>query len=348
MRKTTKVALLAMGAALTVFYCGKDNPSGAPDVSGIPIEIKWKRFEQALFAIDTNKAGEGLALLEQEYPVFSNIFFQHVVRSKDPQIAPEGHEAYMEGFLKHPGVRKLFHNVDSLFHDMEEQEIILKKSLQYLHYYFPDIEVREITTFLSEYAIGNFIYDDNALAIGLDFYLGADYPYQAINPGNSNFSDYLVRTFNKDHLAVKTLKPIVQEILGPPSGNRLLDLMVHNGKELYILNLLMPEANDSVVLEMKPEQIRWLEDNEQQIWAFLLTKNLIYNSSWSEIRKLVEYSPGSPGMPPQAPGRSANWVGMKIVEAYRQKNPTVSLQDLIAEKDAQKILDDARYKPGRR
>jgi hypothetical protein len=89
------------------------------------------------------------------------------------------------------------------------------------------------------------------------------------------------------------------------------------------------------------------------MWGYFLKENdpagtnLLYSSDWQNIRKYVEYSPSSPGMPPEAPGRTANWLGWQIVKAYMQRHPEATMQDLIALRNAQKLLDDSRYRPSR-
>ena len=50
----------------------------------------------------------------------------------------------------------------------------------------------------------------------------------------------------------------------------------------------------------------------------------------------------------QAPGRIGAWVGWQIVRAYMQENPAVTLAQLLAEEDAQKILNGSKYKPRKR
>jgi len=123
--------------------------------------------------------------------------------------------------------------------------------------------------------------------------------------------------------------------------------MIHNGKQLYILDQLLPYAPDSIKLEYTPTQIKWIKENEYNIWAYLIEKELLYSTNMREIQKLVNPSPHSPGMPPEAPGRTANWVGWQIVKNYMKRNPTTTLSDLLALEDSQKLLDKAKYKPRR-
>lgn len=343
----TSLGIYFAASVLFLSSCSDLENRNIPDVSDIPVQVELRRFEQDLFAIDTNNISPGLAQLQEKYPAFSELYFNEVLGADDPRYAPDGPEAFISGFLKHPPLRALYDTCMIVYGEFDDLEADFARAFQFYLYYFPDRETPDLTTFISEYTIGNFIYNEQSLAIGLDFFLGADYPYQRYNPGNPNFSNYLVRTFNKDHLVMKTLLPLVQDLTGEARGGRLLDMMVHNGKQLYIMDHLLPYAPDSVKLEMTSGQVQWLEDNEQEIWAFLLKEELLYSSRWQEIRKYVDYSPNSPGMPPEAPGRTANWIGWQIVKKYMETFPETTMAELIELRDAQRILDDSRYKPRR-
>ncbi len=330
------------------FACQTDEADQIPDVSDIEVDVELRRFERDLFSLDTSNLAAELERLEANYPQFSKIYFDHILRSKNSAVAPQGHVDYVRGFLQHPAVRRLYDTTMIVYPGLEDIREEYREAFRFFVHYFPEQPVPSVTTFISEYTIGAFIYENNALGVGLDFFLGADYPYQQYNPNNSNFSEYLARTFNRDHLLVKSLTPLVEDLLGPPPpGGRLLDLMVHNGKKLYLLDHLLPHHPDSVIMEVSGEQMGWLLDNELEIWAYFLQEDLLYSSEWQNIRKFVEYSPHSPGMPPEAPGRTANFTGWRIVRAYMQRHPQANMQDLIALRDAQALLDRSRYKPGR-
>lgn len=338
--------LLPLSLAALAVSCDNSRIK-APDVSGIEVTVDIRRFEKDLFSIDTSAIPAGLARIEENYPEFSEIFFNDITGSKNPDIAPEGHEAYMRGFLSHSSIRALYDSCMLRFDNMSDIEKEFQQAFRYYRYYFPKREIPDVTTFISEYSVGTFIYGEQSLAVGLDFFLGEEHPYAIFNPGNSNFSAYLTRTFTREHLVSKTLQPLIEDMLGPPYGNRMLDMMIYNGKKLYILDLLLPYTADSIKLEITGEQTNWLSKNQLEMWAFFLAENLLYSSDWAQIRKYVEYSPHSPGMPEEAPGRTANWLGLQIVRAYMQQFPETSLEQLINLRDAQEILTKSRYKPRR-
>lgn len=330
------------------FSACKDKSKNIPDVSEIEVPVNVSRFEQDLFALDTNNMESGLAQLNQKYPEFSQVYFGSLLGAYDERLAPQGPEAYIKGFLQDERINKLMDTVQIVYGDFSKPEQALEQAFKFYKYHFPERETPSVTTYFSEYIIGAFIYGEAKLAVGLDFFLGQDYPYEQVNPGNPNFSTYLTRTFNEDHLVARTLMPMIEDMVGPEPGSKLLDLMVHQGKKRYILEKLIPMASDSVVFEHSADQMAWLASNEMDMWAFFLDEELIYSSRQKDIRKFVEPSPDSPGMPPEAPGNTGTWMGYKIVSAYMKRFPETTMEQLIQMRDAQEILNQSRYKPLRK
>lgn len=339
----------------TVFFCitailtfgcqSEGSHKNIPNVDNILIDLDFHRFEKELFSIDTNQIAAGLETLKAKYPEFSEIYFSRILEIPASEDNPERLVNFIRGFLTHPAVRQLYDTCMILYNNLDPEIAEFKRAFQYMKYYFPDIPTPDITTFISEFGVGNFIYKEQSLGLGLDFFLGADFPYSAYYPGNPHFSKYLTRSFTREHIVPKTLTPLIEELVGPPSGENLLAFLINNGKKVYILDLLLPFTADSVKLEITGPQVEWLEENESQIWAFFLQEDLLYSTEWQKFRKYVEYSPNSPGMPEEAPGRTANWIGWQVIKSYMEKNPGTTLQDLIAVKDPQKILSSSRYKP---
>ncbi len=344
-RQHSSITPLLILVILIIAGCEWDKGKNIPDVSNIDIDLKVNRFEQDLFKVDTNNVAEGLTDIAKKYPEFSVLFFNRVLGTNDPRIAPEGPEKYIRGFLTHPPLLKLQDTCQIVYGDFAEFEAEFEQAFKFLKYHFPETPTPEITTFFSEFSYGGFIYNENSLAVGLEFYLGSDFPYLQYNPGNDNFSSYLTRTFNKDHLVARTLMPLITDIIGEPSGNRMLDIMVNNGKKRYLLEQLLPYQQDTVIQEFSSKHLQWLEDNEFQIWSLFLEKEFLYSSKGKEISNYIRPSPNSPGMPKEAPGNSASWIGYKMVKEYMRRNPEQTILGLLQQKDAQKLMQASKYKP---
>lgn len=214
---------------------------------------------------------------------------------------------------------------------------------------FPERAVPVIHTLITDFNYGIFLFRDDlgrdALGVGLEMFLGDARLYDQLSVQNPNFSSYLNRTFNLDHLPSKIIHALISDLVPEPSGNRLLDHIIREGKILYITRALMPGIADTILHEYRSDQMRWVIENEWDIWRFLLSEKLLYQSVGKDIINLVQPAPHSQGMPPEAPGRAVNVVGLKIIEAF-MKREKPSLSELAGKTNADEILQKARYRPG--
>ncbi len=324
--------------ALLLTACGSDKGKNIPDVSSIEVSLNVQRFEKDLFAQDTSDVPALMTQMDSLYPAF----FKQVYLGKilpplqDPEV--------FDLFIKSEGLHRLADTCQIVFGDFSPYQTELEQAFRFYRHYFPNRKIPDVVTYISEYTLGNFTLEEDLLGIGLDFFLGPNYPFYNL----TFFPKYIQRSMTKDHLVTKTMQTVVKNMVGEPDGDRLVDIMVNNGKAIYVLDHLLPRTSDSLKLEYTEEQLNWCEENEQQIWAHLLKEELLYSTKMRDIRKLVDYSPSSPGMPAEAPGRTANWLGWQIVSSYMDRHPEATLEDLLAMDDAQELLERSKYKPRRR
>ena len=317
-----------------------------PDVSHINIDVPVYRFDRALMEFDTSDFEGSWEKLNDAYKDFVPLYFQRILPLRNE--SPEVFEASLSGFIKEEGIQDLSKSIEKEFGNFETERKSFEDAFRRFKYYFPSAKLPALYTILSEYSyqlIEAEVDSQSALIIGLDMFLGSDFPYDQIDPKNPAFSSYLTRRFNKDHLVKKSMELMIDEQIGPAVGDRMLDLMIHNGKRLYFLNKVLPTVSDTVIMEYTKAQLEWAESNEVEMWAFFFKNELFYKTNRMEINKYLNVSPSSPGMPTEAPGRTANYMGWKIIEAYMKRNPDLSMEDLISNTDAQEILNKSRFKP---
>ena len=320
--------------------CGSDEK--IPDVSHLKSDRKLNRFERDLFQIDTNDIAGGVAQLREKHgDFFDEVFMKIISDLRNPDATPE---QLIGAMVKNTAIRKLADTVEVLFPDALPVEEELNEMFRYYQYYFPNSRLPEVYGYISEYSLGVFTYEDRYLGFGWDFFLGADYPGYDPN----YFPAYIKKYMAPSYIVPKIAEAIATDKVGRLEGNRLLDHMIHNGKILYIKDLLLPHTPDSVILEYTAAQTEWVKNNEFPSWAHLLDQELPYSTNFRKFQKLIGHSPmAPPGMPQEAPGRVGNWLGWQMVKAYMKRFPETTLEDLCTIKDGQMILDKGRYKPRR-
>lgn len=335
-----------------------------PDLSEETVpDFELVRFEQLLFEADTNHLASTIEQLEAAHPAFSDVFFRYVIPLRRGDFDEEEQILVLKAFLRYPLIQEIYRRSQQLFPDMKavggnldsrryspslqsSPWPALAQALQLYKHYLPQAQLPDtVTTFISQFEYAGFLYSDNDLALGLDFFLGPDFDYRSVSVEETIFSDYLTRTYNADHLLASAIRLLMEEDIPAPVSGRLIDHMVANGKRLYLLDKVLPDTHDSIKLQMAPADISWCQDNEAQVYAFLAREDLLYTTDMREIRRYIDPAPTSRGMPEESPGQAANYVGWQMVKAYMQRNRNTSLPDLIALEDGQQLLARSGYKP---
>lgn len=331
--------LLSALFIMTLFGCNGNN---YPDVSDVEVTVKVQRFEQELFQIDTNSLIPSLNNLDDKYDYFADLYFSEIMSFKRLQDTTMEYASIIPQFITYPSIRELYDTCQLIYGDFNEIEKDFKKAFQFHKYYFSNQPTPTVTTFISEYGVGAATIGKEQIIIGLDMFLGAD--YQPYYYPQVQLPNYITRTMTQQHLVPKAMEALSREIVGQHKGLRLVDKMIQNGKILYVLDLLQPHIEDYVKLGITPEQTKWLPKNEAEMWKTVFI-NRLYDKDLKKLKGLVEVAPTSPGMPPESPGNAGSWVGWQIVKQYMDNNPNITLEQLLQEQDAQKILTASRYKP---
>ena len=331
-----------------VFTMGCRKGSENPDVSQVDAKVALTRFEQMLFTVDTNRADPQLTLIRDSVPALWELYFKFVLPVVDQRADTIPFPTVVE-VLKAQRMRWMMDTVQTILPNLDPQMDELRSAFQYLKYYFPERLEPRVYTVVSDFSYFPFIFPDydgrDAIGISLEMFLGPDFPYRDYTGNIPVFSNYLLRTYNRDYIARKSVEVVVDDLLGPQEGNRLLDYMIRNGKKLYLIKQLMPAAHDTIFTEYAPDKLDWVINNERNLWAHLLSNDLLYSTEFNKFQKLIQHSPNASGLPPEAPGRTANWIGYRIVEAYMKRNSGTSLRELIDLRDPQVLMDKSRYKP---
>jgi hypothetical protein len=71
----------------------------------------------------------------------------------------------------------------------------------------------------------------------------------------------------------------------------------------------------------------------------------LYENNLKTIQELTSDGPFTGAISKDCPPRIAMWMGWQIIKSYLKNNKDVSLNELMAENDVQKILNKSKYRP---
>lgn len=188
--------------------------------------------------------------------------------------------------------------------------------------------------------------DENTLYVSLEYFLGADYANYQYVPGIYN---YQIKNMTPEKIVPDAMYECTCEHfpMTKEAGN-LLDHLLYYGKMLYITDAIMQNVESKEIIGYDDDEWEWCEKNEKNMWNYLRENNLLFETDNKTITDFTIMSGATKYFSTEkfnAPGRAAVWLGWQIISQYMEKNPKLSLTDLIAQKDAQTILNGSRYNP---
>lgn len=325
--------------------CG--NQEKNPDVSNIMISLQTQRLDRDIIAVDTNNIGQGLHALKAKYPDFLDFYLDTLMGFGIKGNYADSAQPIALGlrtFLTHKDYRGLFDTVAKHFPDTKAVDAQLTEGFTFMKYYYPTYNIPRIIYLISGLNNwGAFTYENSILGIGLDMFLGSKYPFYR----SVGLPDYMDSHLSPPYIPVAAMRSIYQNMHPFVMENRtLLDMIIQRGKEQYFLRKVLPHTADSTLLGYSQFHVDWCQENEPEIYSFFIQKNLFYEKDWQKILRYVNDGPTSSGMPEASPGNIGTWVGLQIVNAYMDKHPELTMQQMLAQPiDAQRFLEESKYKP---
>lgn len=350
-RKRNRGYTLGLVVIAIFFFCC--NPSERVEhlvAIDTGLRIPVFRFEQRLAQIkDVSLVEDGLQELESSAPYFTDLFFDQILGQQGTDRVEIVRDMLSDtGYMElHEEVQKVYGNADLGLLNHE----IAQGLYNYIEAFeLPVSDLPSIYTFISGFAYQSVVFDDggkDGIALGIEMYLGEIFPYKNAFPKNPLFSDYLTRTYNSDHMSKRIIEVLVEDRMPPPAQENFLSLMIWGGKKLYIMDQILNFKSDTIITDYTAEQLQWCIDNEEEMWDYFFDMDLFYSTDIRSFTKLIAPAPSSPGMPPESPGATGNYMGWQIVKAFMARHPKMSIQDLLSLSDAQQLLEASRYKPAR-
>lgn len=326
------VCLLALTA------CNKGRTYFPKDIA--PRQIELVRFDNDLMNVHEASVTEDIQVLYDKYPAFMPLWVEDIlgIPSEDTAYLAEALPAFLNDTLY--GFKQTNAREQEVFEDVSDLEKALELAFARILYLWPETDVPDIYLFISGFN-ASIYFGEDMIGIGADMYLGSDYEYY-----NRVVYDYQKLTMRKECIPVDVVSAFLFRTLPYTSRqSRLLEQMIYRGKIMYLTAQIFDNLEPWEVMGWTKEQWDWCVKNERAIWHLVMDKRDLFKTESIVLTGYLNDGPFTSEVSQDAPGRLGIWLGWRIAQSYMEHNEEMSLQELMTEPDAQKILEESYYKP---
>ena len=300
------------------------------------------RVERELFDGDPAGLGGRLSELKRGHQACMSLL-GYVLNAGE--ITGSNWDSIITNFVTDREIVEVYRNVIMAYPDIDMLEDDLNRAWLHWRYYFPDYEVPSVYTCITGFN-NSIIVGDSVIGIGLDRYLGADSKYYPM----LGIYKYMAARMKPENIVTDCMYGWASATWEPESIARgeasLLENMIYYGKLFYFTKCMVPAGQDSTLFGFTGLQMKFCNNNEQQMWEYIIEHDLLFSTDPMTITKLTGEAPFTAWFTSESPGRAASWIGFRIVESYMKRNPSTSLEQLMDYNDAQQILELSKYSPG--
>ena len=302
------------------------------------VELKFNRFEKALFSVTPENIEIQLKILENDFGTFNEVFETQIM--KKGEMTKGEYSKELLTFVNHPEMREAYDSLMLLFSDISEIEKELNTAFTFFHNEFPSYPTPEVTTFFGGFNYGVVTYDNN-IAIGLEHFLGQNSKFYKLlsNPQYLRFQQQ--EKFITANVIEVWLNEYFQQYM---TSRDLLSQIIYKGKVMYCIDKMLPKISFTDKFRFTQEQMDWVIDNEANIWSYFIENELLYSSHEQEFRTFLQYAPFAKGMPDDAPARVAYFIGYKMVNEFMDNNK-MDIEQLMYLTNSRQFLKRSKYKP---
>ena len=313
------------------------------DISKVALDpIAFKRLDKDVFLLTAENCQLKMGEFEKKYSTFYMRYISSIVNNGGKTDSL--YSQTLLRFITNKDIQTAYNDLNKTYSD-NDIELIgdeMTEAVKRFKVFFPKRKIpKQFVTFMSGFQY-NVVYVDSTLGVGLDMYLGSKNPFYSM----MQLPNFRTRTMNKEHVLSNAVRGwVITEFDNADPVNNLLNHMIFYGKLFYVCDGLLPNVQDSIKMGYTTAQMSYLDKYEKNVWGFFAKDNKLYDNDLKLVSEFTSDGPFTRAISKECPPRVAMWLGQQIVKSYMEHNSDVTLEDLMNEKDAQKILSKSKYKP---
>ena len=342
--KRNKLAFFVLsGMRLTVLFYGLlglvmwgcGSTSQEPAILGPNPKMTEIRFDSAFFAMDSLHFESDLAKLVQQYPQFSEDYFNRILMLSTKKNAKKI-KAFYKAYLP-------IYQATTKVQASKKATPEIAAAFKRFHFYFPTYSLpKQLIYFIGPLETYGNVVTKDGLAIGLQLYLGASSSWYYSEQVNAIYPTYISRQFAPEYIVVNSIQNILNDY--DPivmNGKQLIEQMIEIGKRQYIVGQCLPNASDTLLLGFTGNQLKAIEDNKGDIWTFLSSQNRLFSVDPNLTSAILTEAPYNDYFGEEIPGNVGKYIGYSIVKSWmhQQKGKSSNNLNQLLKTPAKTIFD---------
>ena len=280
------------------------------------------RFDSAFFAMDSLHFESDLAKLVQQYPQFSEDYFDRILMlssKKESNKILAFYKAYLP-----------IYQATTKIQAPKKATPEIAEAFKRFHFYFPTYTLpKQIIYFIGPLETYGNVVTKDGLAIGLQLYMGAASSWYYSEQISTIYPSYISRQFAPEYMVVNSIQNILNDY--DPlaiNGKQLIDQMIEIGKRQYILSQCLPTASDTLLLGYTGNQLKAIKENAGDIWTFLSSQNRLFSVDPNLTSAILREAPYNDYFGEDIPGNVGKYIGYEIVKSWMSQQNGKSKSDL--------------------
>lgn len=251
----------------------------------------------------------------------------------------ELNDSSLAAYRANPAIRFHERAVDSVWSNTVPIARGLGKMKENFSRLFPDGSFPEAVTIISPFNQSVFT-ADSILFIGLNHYLGVDYPPY------SYFPDYIRQRKTPQRLLPDVAETLLRRDFPYAPHEEyptVLSRLLYEGA-LIEAEMQLAGVSEQQALGYDDAQMKWLTDNERKLWETIVSRKYLFSSDEQLASSLTGLAPFTSVIGQDVPGAAGRFIGHRIINSYLD-NRAVSIADMLSPEfyESPDVLGDSRY-----
>jgi len=224
----------------------------------------------------------------------------------------------------------------------------LMPPLQRMHKVLPDIRIDTLYTHFNGYDprstaadIDQFAAPKNKLSVGLHYFMGTSFDYYP-----PQIPAFVRRRYTPENMDVLMMHFIADGVVAPLPNDQsptLLDGVMRAGIKQYFVQEMLPYEVDSTLMMYTTSQMEWADFFERDIYQELIDK--LFETKFAYQQTYLAEKPYTTSLVIESAPRIGVYAGWRIIQAYMDRHPEMTLAELIGRTDYEEMFKEARYRP---